>query len=183
MELASEDDRGPELWRRRAAGGRPGRQELRPGDTVASITLFSRVGGPPPVTDLPERVRHGDRARNQPRMGGPGGGRASRSSSGTRPPPRSGTSGSLMHASLPLTDIRSWREPRGWVRLKAGGRTRDRGLRGRPATTPGSPMPGTCWRGITTSRFHSSEKDRAALRGLASRRDGVGRPEVAGSNS
>lgn len=77
-----------------------------------------------------------------------------------------GDLGLAMHASLPLTDIRSWRESRAWLELKP---VAERAIE---VFEPAGDEAGLAhaWYLLAWDhniRFHFAEKDRAVLRGLA----------------
>ena len=118
VELGSKDDRGPELAmaaaeRLAAAGSR----SYARGDTVGAITLFSRAVDLLPGTD-PERVRHGIELGISLAWGGQEVRAIEVLGEADDAATAIGDLGLAMHASLALTDIRSWREPRAWLELK-----------------------------------------------------------------
>jgi class 3 adenylate cyclase/tetratricopeptide (TPR) repeat protein len=166
VELGSKDDREPELATTAAAHlAAAGSRSYARGDTVGAIALFSRAVDLLPVTD-PERVRYGIELGISLAWGG----REVRAievlAEADEAAAAIGDLGLAMHASLALTDIRSWRQPRAWLELKP---VSERAIEVFELVADDVGLAHACYllAWDHNIRFHFAEKDRAVLRGLA----------------
>ena len=166
MELGPDDDRGHELARAAATHlAAAGRRSYARGDTEGAITLFSRAVDLLPVTD-PERVAHGIELGRSLAWGGREVKAIEVLAEAENDAAAIDDVGLRMHVSLALSDIRAWRDLRGWLEWKP---LSERAIE---VFEPAGDDAGLAraWFLLAWDhnvRFHHAECDRAVLRGLA----------------